>query len=52
MDLLAVMGLYVGGVIGAGFASGQELVVFFVRYGAGGLVGILLSVALLISVQP
>ncbi len=48
MDLLAVMGLYVGGVIGAGFASGQELVVFFVRYGAGGLVGILLSVALLI----
>lgn len=48
MDVLAVVGLYVGGVIGAGFASGQELVYFFVRYGKGGLVGILLSVALFI----
>lgn len=47
VDLLAVVGLYVGGIIGAGFASGQELVFFFLRYGKGGLVGILLAVVLL-----
>lgn len=44
---MAVIGLYVGGVIGAGFASGQELVFFFLRFGQGGLVGIFLTVVLL-----
>lgn len=31
---------YVGTVVGAGFASGQELVQFFVRFGAMGLLGV------------
>lgn len=43
----AIAGLYVGGVIGAGFASGQELVVFFVNYGVTGLVGILVAITFL-----
>ena len=37
-----------GGVIGAGFASGQELIVFFVNYGSAGLVGALWAVLLLL----
>ena len=35
------------GMIGAGFASGQELTVFFVKYGLAGLMGICLAVLLL-----
>lgn len=34
---------YVGTVIGAGFASGQEIQVFFVRYGLRGLAGLVLA---------
>lgn len=34
--LMIVMG-YLGAVIGAGFASGQEIVQFFVRYGTSGI---------------
>lgn len=41
MRLWGIVGVYVGGVIGAGFASGQEMTVFFVKYGWTGLVGIL-----------
>lgn len=37
---------YLGAVIGAGFASGQENVQFFVRYGADGLSGALVSLIL------
>ena len=37
---------YLGAVIGAGFASGQEIVQFFVAYGFGGLKGVLLSTVL------
>lgn len=47
MRLLAVTGLYVAGIVGAGFASGQELVVFFVSYGKAGLAGVLWSAVLL-----
>ncbi len=36
--LMIVMG-YLGAVIGAGFASGQEIVQFFVRYGQPGIYG-------------
>ena len=32
---------YVGAVVGAGFASGQEALTFFVTYGAWGVIGIL-----------
>lgn len=45
--LLGVVGLYVAGVIGAGFASGQELTVFFVNYGRLGLGGLILAIMLL-----
>ena len=37
---------YLGAVIGAGFASGQEIVQFFVTYGANGAKGVLLATAL------
>ena len=43
MRLWAITGLYIGGIIGAGFASGQELTVFFVQYGRAGLFGIVLA---------
>lgn len=39
---------YIGTVVGAGFASGKEIVEFFVQYGTQGLVGILLATALFI----
>lgn len=41
-----VAATYVGAVMGAGFASGQEIQQFFVRFGHWGLVGIILSSAL------
>lgn len=34
---------YAGTIIGAGFASGQELLIFFASYGAWGLLGITLA---------
>ena len=37
---------YLGAVIGAGFASGQEIVQFFVRYGPEGAKGVLLAMLL------
>ncbi|WP_027339664.1 YkvI family membrane protein [Halonatronum saccharophilum] len=40
---LQVALIYIGAVIGAGFASGQEILQFFVIYGNKGLFGILLS---------
>ncbi|KAB7669339.1 hypothetical protein [Bacillus sp. B1-b2] len=35
--------VYVGTVVGAGFATGREIVVFFSQYGFYGLIGILIS---------
>lgn len=46
-QLWAVTGVYVAGVIGAGFASGQELTVFFVNYGRAGIFGIIIAVLFL-----
>ena len=43
-----VAATYVGAVMGAGFASGQEIQQFFARFGRWGLVGIIVS-ALLFS---
>ncbi|AGB42487.1 putative membrane protein [Halobacteroides halobius DSM 5150] len=34
---------YIGAVIGAGFASGQEILQFFITYGTSGLSGIILA---------
>lgn len=41
--ILKVAGIYVTTIIGAGFASGQEIVQFFASYYNGGFVGILFS---------
>ena len=42
MDFLVAM-TYIGAVVGAGFASGQELWQFFARWGFSGWLGILLA---------
>ena len=43
----SVAAVFMGTVIGAGFASGQEVYFFFTRFGASGVLGILLSTVLL-----
>ena len=45
MGPLYVASLYAAGVIGAGFASGKELVLFFLNFGWPGLVGIFVASA-------
>ena len=40
---LQVAATYVGTVVGAGFATGKEIVQFFTQYGELGMVGILVS---------
>lgn len=42
-DILKVVFVIIGTMIGAGFASGQEMYLFFFSYGIEGLVGILIS---------
>ena len=37
----------IGTIIGAGFASGQEIYIFFNRYGIQGLLGLILSMILI-----
>lgn len=43
-----IAGVYVGTVVGAGFASGQEILQFFGYHGLGGIWGILLSMVLFV----
>ncbi len=45
-NLLKIAAIYLGTVLGAGFASGQELVLFFVRFSCRGLLGCFLAGAL------
>lgn len=45
-----VAAVYVGTVVGAGFATGKEIVEFFTQYGVFGLAGILLSGILFITI--
>lgn len=45
---LKVAATYIGTVVGAGFATGQEVLQFFNRFGAIGLVGIFFAVILFI----
>ncbi|WP_148207088.1 hypothetical protein [Heliomicrobium modesticaldum] len=40
---IQVASVYIGAVLGAGFASGQEIFQFFVRYGQAGLQAVMLS---------
>ena len=48
ISALKIAGAYIGLVVGAGFATGQELMQFFVAYGIHGLWGIILSTVLFI----
>jgi uncharacterized membrane protein YkvI len=43
LDIAKVAATYAGTITGAGFASGQELLQFFVIYGSTGLAGIILA---------
>jgi uncharacterized membrane protein YkvI len=45
-QVLKISGAFVGVVVGAGFASGQEILQFFTSFGILGLIGTLLSSAL------
>ena len=45
-----IASLYIGTVIGAGFATGQEIMQFFANYGYKGLLGIIISTILFITV--
>ena len=42
-NILKVVFVIIGTLIGAGFASGQEMYVFFFSYGMEGLIGIIIS---------
>jgi uncharacterized membrane protein YkvI len=42
-NLWGIAFVFIGGVVGAGFATGQELWLFFGRYQSAGYIGILLS---------
>lgn len=44
--LIQLVATYIGAVIGAGFASGQEILQFFVLYGYKGVLGVLLATIL------
>ena len=42
-DILKIIFVIIGALIGAGFASGQEIYIFFFLYGVNGLYGIIIS---------
>ncbi len=48
LSALKIAATYIGTVVGAGFATGQEILQFFTRFGVNGLWGILISTALFI----
>ena len=43
MSILKVVFVIIGTLIGAGFASGQEVYIFFYSYGVKGILGIIIS---------
>ena len=45
--ILKAVFVIIGTLIGAGFASGQEIYIFFYQYGVKGILGIIISSALL-----
>lgn len=49
ISVLLVAATYIGTVIGAGFATGKEIVTFFSRFGAIGTLGVMISCYLFIS---
>ena len=49
-DVLKIVGLYMAMIVGAGFASGQELLQFFIKYGKEGLYGVVVAAVLFAAV--
>ena len=47
LNIFKVTFVIVGTIIGAGFASGQEVLTFFNQYGANGLMGLIFSLSLI-----
>lgn len=47
MEILKVVFVIIGTLIGAGFASGQEIYIFFFSYGIKGLLGIVVASSLI-----
>ena len=43
LNVLAISGGYIAALIGAGFASGQEIVSFFLKYGKFSIVGVFIA---------
>ena len=48
VSTLKIAGTYIGTVVGAGFATGQEVLQFFTRFGIRGLTGIIITTVLFI----
>lgn len=48
---LIISGVFISGLIGAGFASGSEILFYFSRYGKSGLSGVILAVLIFSIVQ-
>ena len=46
-NVLKIVFVIIGTLIGAGFASGQEMYIFFFSYGLKGIIGILISTYLM-----
>ena len=42
-DILKIAGIYTALILGAGFASGREILIFFIRFGTKGFLGLILS---------
>ncbi len=42
-DIFKIIGIYMGIIIGAGFASGQEILSFFIKYGENWIFGMIFS---------
>ena len=45
-SIFAISNIYISAVVGAGFATGQEIMTFFTRYGIKSFVGITISTML------
>ena len=46
-NIIKIALVIIGAIIGAGFASGQEIYIFFFSYGKEGILGIIISCTLL-----
>ena len=46
-NILKIVFVLIGAIIGAGFASGKEIYIFFFSYGLKGIAGIIISIALM-----